>query len=95
VVSRLFHTAVAQFWAHVRSFGICSGQSGTGAGFSEFFGFPCQFSFQWLLHTHHHSSYGAGTVGQTVVHIPSGMGLTPHQETKVNRYNKTFFHNYV
>jgi hypothetical protein len=30
--------------------------------FSEYFGFPCQ-SFQRLLHTHHHPSSGAGTIG--------------------------------
>jgi hypothetical protein len=33
--------------------------------FSEYFGFPCQFSFQRLLHNHHLSS-GAGTIGQLV-----------------------------
>jgi hypothetical protein len=31
--------------------------------FSEYFGFPCQFSFHRLLHTHHLSSR-AGTIGQ-------------------------------
>jgi hypothetical protein len=31
--------------------------------FSEYFGFPCQFSFRRLLHTHHLSS-GAGAIGQ-------------------------------
>jgi hypothetical protein len=35
-----------------------------GQVFSEYFGFPCQFSFHRLLHTHHHPSSGAGTVGQ-------------------------------
>jgi hypothetical protein len=37
-----------------------------GQGFSEYFGFPCQFSFHRLLHTHHHLSSLAGTVGQLV-----------------------------
>jgi hypothetical protein len=29
--------------------------------FSEYVGFPCQFSFHRLLHIHHHLSSGAGT----------------------------------
>jgi hypothetical protein len=35
-----------------------------GQVFSEYFGFPCQFSFHQLLHTHHHLLAGAGTIGQ-------------------------------
>jgi hypothetical protein len=34
-----------------------------GQVFFEYFGFPCQFSFHRLLHTHHLSS-GAGTIDQ-------------------------------
>jgi hypothetical protein len=34
-----------------------------GQVFPEYLGFPCQFSFHRLLHTHH-LSYGAGTIGQ-------------------------------
>jgi hypothetical protein len=34
-----------------------------GQVFSEYFGFPCQFSFHQLFHNHHISS-GAGTIGQ-------------------------------
>jgi hypothetical protein len=49
--------------------------------FSKYFGFPCQFSFHQLLHIHH-LSFGAGTVGQTVANIPSGLSLTPPKETK-------------
>jgi hypothetical protein len=48
--------------------------------FSEYFGFPCQFSFHRLLHTYHLSS-GAGIIGQTVADVPSGLSLTPPQET--------------
>jgi hypothetical protein len=48
--------------------------------FSECFGFPCQFSFHRLLHTHRLSS-GAGTIGQTVAYVPSGLSLTGPQET--------------
>jgi hypothetical protein len=52
-----------------------------GQLFSEYFGFPCQFSFHRLLHNHHLSS-GAGTIGQLVADVPSGLSLTPPQETK-------------
>jgi hypothetical protein len=47
--------------------------------FFEYFGFPCQFSFQRLLHTHHLSS-GAGKIGQLVADVPSGLSLTPPKE---------------
>jgi hypothetical protein len=53
-----------------------------GQVFSEYFGFPCQFSFHRLLHIHHHLSSGAGTTGQLVADVPSGLSLTPPQETK-------------
>jgi hypothetical protein len=49
--------------------------------FSKYFGIPCQSSFHRLLHIHHVSSR-AGTVGQLVADIPSGLDLTPPQETK-------------
>jgi hypothetical protein len=49
---------------------------------SESFGFPCQFSFHLLLHTHHLLS-GAGTIGQLVAAVLSGLSLTPPQETKL------------
>jgi hypothetical protein len=55
-----------------------------GQVYSEYFGFPCQFSFHRLLHTHHLSS-GAGTIGQLVADVADGLILTPPQETK----NKT------
>jgi hypothetical protein len=47
----------------------------------RYFGFPCQFSFHRLLHTHHLSS-GSGIVGQLVTDVPSGLILSPPQETK-------------
>jgi hypothetical protein len=53
-----------------------------GQVFSEYFGFPCQFSFHRLLHIHHHPSSGVGTIGQLVTDVPSGLSLTPPQETK-------------
>jgi hypothetical protein len=49
--------------------------------FSEYFGFPCQYSFHRLLHTHHLSS-GVSTIDQLVPDVPSGLCLTPPQETK-------------
>jgi hypothetical protein len=52
-----------------------------GQIFSEYFGFPFQFLFHRLLHTHHLST-GAGTVGHLVADVPSGLGLTPPQEIK-------------
>jgi hypothetical protein len=52
-----------------------------GQVFSEYFGFPCQFSFYRLIHTHRLSS-GAGTIGQLVADTPSGLSLTPPQEIK-------------
>jgi hypothetical protein len=49
---------------------------------SGYFNFPCQFSFQRLLHLYHHPSTGAGTVGQLVADVPSELSLTPNQETQ-------------
>jgi hypothetical protein len=53
-----------------------------GQVFSEYFGFPCQFSFHRPLHAHL-LSFGAGTIGQLVADIPSGFSLTLSQETKM------------
>jgi hypothetical protein len=51
-----------------------------GQVFSENFGFSYQFSFYRLLHTHHLSS-GAGTIGQLMADVRSGLSLAPAQET--------------
>jgi hypothetical protein len=59
-----------------------------GQVFSEYFCFPCQFSFHRLLHTHHLST-GAGTIGQMVADVPSGLSLTPPQETKKRKNYST------
>jgi hypothetical protein len=48
---------------------------------SEYFGFPFQFSFHQLFHTHHLSS-GAGTKGQLVAAVPSGLSLTHRKKLK-------------
>jgi hypothetical protein len=52
-----------------------------GQVFSEYFGFHYQFLFHRLLHIHHLSSRG-GTIGKLMADVPSGLGLTPPQETK-------------
>jgi hypothetical protein len=53
--------------------------------FSEYFSFPCQFSFRHLLHTL--LSSGADTLGQIVADVPSGLSLTPPEENlKENTY---------
>jgi hypothetical protein len=54
-----------------------------GLVFSEYFGFPCQFSFHRLLHIHHHLSSEAGTISQLMANVPSALSLTPPQETKL------------
>jgi hypothetical protein len=51
-----------------------------GQFFSEYFGFPYQFSFHQMFHTH--LSSGAGTIGQLVVDLPSGLSVTATQEIK-------------
>jgi hypothetical protein len=53
-----------------------------GQVFSEYFGFSCQFSFHWLIDTHHQLSFGAGAIGQIVSDVPSGLSPTPPQEIK-------------
>jgi hypothetical protein len=59
-----------------------------GQVFFEYCGFPRQFSFHRLLHTYNHLLSGAGTLGQLMADIPSGLSLTPPQETK--NLNKCF-----
>jgi hypothetical protein len=60
--------------------GFVVGKVALGKVFSEYFGFHCQFLFHQLLHTH--LSSGAGTVGQPVADVPSGLSLTSPQVTK-------------
>jgi hypothetical protein len=62
--------------------GFVVGKVALGQVFSEYFGFPCQFLFHRLLHIHRHLSSGAGTMGEFVTDVPSGLSLTPPQETK-------------
>jgi hypothetical protein len=64
--------------------GFVVGKVDLGQVFSEYFGFPCYFSFHRLLHIHHHLPSGAGTIGQVVADVPSGLSLTSPQEAKKN-----------
>jgi hypothetical protein len=86
VVSRRLPTAAGRVRAHVRSCGICGGQSGSGVGFLEYFLFPYQCSFHRLLHTH--LSSGVSAIGQLVADVPSWLSVTPPQETKKKKPKK-------
>jgi hypothetical protein len=52
-----------------------------GQIFSEYLGFPCQFLFHLLLHTHHLSSW-ADARGQLLADVPSRLSLTSPQKIK-------------
>jgi hypothetical protein len=73
--------AAARVRGKVRLCGICGGQSGTGAGFLRVLRFLLPIIIRRLLHTHHLSS-GVGIRGQSVADEPSGLSLTPPEETK-------------
>jgi hypothetical protein len=81
-VSRRLPTAAALVRAQVKSYVFVVDKVAVGQVFSEYFGFPCQFSFHRMVDTHHLSS-GAGTTGQLVADVQSGLSLTPAQETKI------------
>jgi hypothetical protein len=42
---------------------------------SEYFDFSYQILFHQLIHIHHHTSSRAGTIGQLVTDVPSGISL--------------------
>jgi hypothetical protein len=73
-------TVAAQVRAQVKSCKICGEKMALGQALYEYFGFPYQFSFYRRLHFHRHPSSGAGTIGQLVADIPSGLSLTPPRE---------------
>jgi hypothetical protein len=61
---------------------FCLTKWNCGQVFSEYFGFPCQFSFHRLLHTYHDLSSEAGAICQLVAEVPSELSLTPHKKLK-------------
>jgi hypothetical protein len=79
-VSRWLPTAGAGFEPRSGHVGFVVDKVALGQVSSEYSGFPCQFPFHRLLHNH--LSFGAGTIGQLVTDVPSGLSLTLPQETK-------------
>jgi hypothetical protein len=82
-VSRQLPTATTWVRAQFKSYGICGGLIRIGQIISEYFFSPCQFLICRLLHTHHRLSSGVSTADQIVANVPSGLNLTPPQETKI------------
>jgi hypothetical protein len=60
--------------------GFVVDEAALGQVFSEYFGFPLQFSFQRLLHNHHHHLSGVGTIAQTVATV--SIGLSSHEKNE-------------
>jgi hypothetical protein len=86
---RQLPTMATRVRVQVRSCGICGGLSDTGTGFLRVLRFPLPiFNPPTAPHS---SSSGAGTTGQTVVEVPSGLSLTPSQETKKEK-NTLYIH---
>jgi hypothetical protein len=78
-VCRWLPTAAARVRSQVKSCGICDGQSGTGVGFVRLLRIPLPSLIPPTALTS-----GAGTIGQLVADVPSGLSLTPPQDTKKN-----------
>jgi hypothetical protein len=74
-------TAAARVRVRVRSCGICGGQRDAGGRFPPSTSVSPCLSFHRLLYTHHHSSSGAGTIGQIVTDVTSELSITPRQGT--------------
>jgi hypothetical protein len=70
--------------------GFVVDKTAMGQVFFEYFGFPYQ-SFHRLLHTHHHSVYGAGKIGQTVTDVPSGLSQGDTTDSKTLYARKTSY----
>jgi hypothetical protein len=79
-VNRQLSTAAVRVRAQVNLCGICGGQSGTGAGFFRVLRFPLPILIPPAT-PHSSSSSGTATIGQLVADVPSGLSLTPPQET--------------
>jgi hypothetical protein len=89
-VSCRLPTAAAGVWAQLRSghVGFVVNKVALGHVFSEHFCFPCQFLFHRLLHIHHHLSSGAGTIGQLLAEVPSGLMSVPPHTKKLKKKTK-------
>jgi hypothetical protein len=72
--------AAARVRFEVRSRWIYGGQMALEQVFSEYFGFPCQFSFHHMFHIC--LLFGAGTVSQLVTDEPSGLSPPTTQNKK-------------
>jgi hypothetical protein len=68
--------------ALVRSYRICGGQSESEEGFLRVLGSPLPIFIQPTAPRSSSSIIGAGTIGQSVTDVPSGVNLTQPQETK-------------
>jgi hypothetical protein len=78
-VSRWLPTAAARVHARVWSSGICVDKMALWQVFSEYFGFPCQFSFHQLLHNLHHLGlYNRPEVAA----VPGDVSPTPPKKKK-------------
>jgi hypothetical protein len=77
VVSSRLPTVAAQVRARIRLCGVCGEQSYTGECLLRVLRFSYQFSIHQILHTHS----AAGTMGQLVTDVPSGLSLTPPHGT--------------
>jgi hypothetical protein len=76
-------TAVARVRAQIRLCVIFGGQCGSGAGFLRVLRFPLSILIPPTA-PHSSSIIRAGTIGQLAADVPSGLSLTPLQETKKN-----------
>jgi hypothetical protein len=65
--------------------GVLVDKVAMGEVFFKYFGFPYQLSFHQMFHTH--LSSGAGTTGQLVADVPSGLSLNQHNE--INKKKRT------
>jgi hypothetical protein len=65
-VSRLLPTAATRVRAGSGHVGFVVDKVALGQVFSQYFGFPCQFSLHRLLHIRYHLSSGAGKIEKQV-----------------------------
>jgi hypothetical protein len=82
-VSRRLPTSAARVRVHVKSYGICGGQSGAGAGFIWVFRFPLPI---FIPPTAPHSSFIVRLwYNRTVGGVPSGLASSHSRKLKLNQ----------